>query len=328
MSWLPIVAILVLAPAAAPAQSKTTWEGKTVEQWAAQLADKDIRARWYASYVLGQLGPKAAEAVAPLHKILETRSENEYVRGNAAWALGRICRSPETEIPLLTETLQSQGHISVRRNSAEALGNYGEAAKAAVPRLVKALDDADLVTQVNAAVALWKIERHPKAVPALVEILRRGKSPGPYQVAVALGRLGADPESVAPALVEALHHPDADVRRAAARSIGQIGRPAFAALKAQKALDDPSEEVRCLVVESLAWMGPEAVKPLIAALSDKGSSVRRAAARALGELGPDAIAAENALVETVNDPKAEVRDAAAKALRQIRVEGKKLKDEG
>ena len=316
--WLAMPVVVFAQSSPTTGASPATWQGKTARQWAEQLADQDIRTRWYASYVLGQLGPKAADAVEPLRKVLEKRSEQEYVRGNAAWALGRIVPGAEPAVALLAETMHSQGHVSVRRNSAEALGNLGPAAKPAVAELLKLLNDEDAIVRVNTAVALWKIQQHPKAVPSLLEMLRSGKSPVAYQAAVALGRLGAEPETIGPALVEAFHQTDADVRRAAARSVGQIGRSAFPAIK--KALDDPDDEVRRTAVESLGWMGPVAVRPLVAALANEKPAARRAAARALGRLGAEAKSAEPVLVEAVNDPNEEVRDAAAKALRYIRVE--------
>ena len=39
------------------------------------------------------------------------------------------------------------------------------------------LKNNDEITCVNAAVALWKIDRQPKAVPALLEMLRHGDPP-------------------------------------------------------------------------------------------------------------------------------------------------------
>lgn len=316
--WFMAVIASLVAPAAV--RSETAWEGKTVRQWAEQLNDPDVRVRWYATYALGQLGPKAADATEPLHKMLQTKGEQEYVRGNAAWAIGRMGDVAESEIPLLMETMHSVGHVSVRRNSVEALGNMGPAARRAVPELVKMLDNDDAVTRINTAVALWKIAQHPRAVPFLLDALRRGVRPSSYQAAVALGSLGAPADVVAPALVDALHEEDPDVRRAAARSLGQIGRAAFPALKQKKALDDPDADVRVMVVEAIEWMGPTAVKPLIKAMEDTSPEVRRAAARALGRLDADARPAESALVAAVNDPREEVRDEAAKALRRIRGE--------
>jgi len=326
--------LAAILPAAAAAQSGSTvsplraptegwsgegteWKGKTAQQWAERLADDDVRTRWYAAYALGQLGPKAVAGVEPLTKTLANQSEHEFVRGGTAWALGRMGPAAESAVPLLTETLTSK-HVSVRRNAAWALGNLGAAAKPAVPGLLKTLDDEDATVRVNAAAALWKIDRHAKAIPALAAALGRETESGPCQAATALGSLGSDAEPAVPALVDAFRHADADVRRGAARALGEIGPPAVHALR--RALDDPNVEVRRNAVEAFRWMGEPALPELISALKNAMPPVRRSAARSIGRLGNAAKTAEAALVEAVNDPDAEVRDAAAKALGAIRKE--------
>ncbi len=67
-------------------------------------------------------------------------------------------------------------------------------------------------------------------------------------------------------------------------------------------------------------MGPDAVRALTVALKDPSPAVRRAAARALGNLGADAQSARAALETAASDPQEDVRTAAAKALQRIRGE--------
>ena len=124
-----------------------------------------------------------------------------------------------------------------------------------------------------------------------------------------LGRLEADPAAVTPALLDALGHGDADVRRAAARALGGLGAAALPVLKAP--LSDSDPEVRRAAVEALGWIGVEAVPDLTDALRNDAPEARRAAARALGRFGPAAKSAEAALIETVNDRNRDVREAAA-----------------
>ena len=317
--------ILLLSLSTATAQPPLGPEGKTVEQWADQLTSTEFRQQWHAAYVLGTLGPKAAMAVPALHAVLvevNSRNEynNEYVRSVAVWALGRIGSAAESEIPFLVETMRSTKLLAMSRSTAEALGNFGPAAKPAVTELLKMLDKDDEITRVNAAVALWKIEGHPKALPALLEMLRHGNAFQAYRAAVALGQMEKESDVVAPALIEALHAPDADVRRAAARSLGQLGKAAFPSLKKANALQTPDAEARRMVIEALSWMGRDAAPALIAALQDTRPAVRRAAARALGNLGTDAQSARSALETAASDPQEDVRTAAAKALRRIRGE--------
>ena len=99
--------------------------------------------------------------------------------------------------------------------------------------------------------------------------------------------------------------------------MGQLGKAAFPALKKAKALQDPDAEARRMVIEALSWMGPEAVPALMAALKDASPAVRRAAARALGNLGAAAQRARPALETAASDPQEDVRTAAAKALRRM-----------
>ena len=298
-------------------------EGKAVQHWVEQLKSTEFREQWHAAYILGTLGPEAAAAVPALHSVLvdlnsHNEYNNEYSRSMAAWALGRIGQAAQPEIPVLIKTMNSTPLLAVRRSAAEALGNFGAAAKPAVSELLKMLNNDDDMTRVNAAVALWKIDRHPQAVPALLQMLRRGNSSQAYAAAVALGQMENEAERIAPALIAALHAPAADVRRAAARSLGQLGKAAFPALK--KAMQDPDAEVRRMVIEALSWMGPDAVPALIDALKDTSPAVRRAAARALGNLGAAAQRARSALETAASDPQEDVRAAAAKALQRIRGE--------
>lgn len=295
--------------------TQSTWHGRTAQQWIEQLADEDIRARWYATYAIGQIGPAASEAVEPLMEILRNRSEYEYVRGGAAWAIGRMGPAAEEAVPLLIETLQSK-HVSVIRNAPRALGNIGPVAKPAVEPLLDMLDQEDATARAAAAVAVWQIDRHPKALLALEKMLAAGKDSQPHQAAVALARLGPEAGPAAAALVKALGHADADTARAAVGALAGMGNVAIAPL--EKALASPREQVRGNAVEALGKIGAQAVPAIIEALADSSPAVRRAAARGLARLGVEAKAAESALIRAVNDPVEEVRNAAAKALAKVR----------
>ena len=309
---------LLASSAVAEGDGLAIYRGKTANQWARQLGDQDVAARWYAAYALGQLGPQAAPWVDALAKTLGNRGENEYVRGSAARALGCIGPAAESAVALLADTSASEHHLSVRRQASWALGRIGAAAKPAVEALLKRLDDQDVVVRVYAAVSVWQIERHAKAIPALVAIARRGEGPGVCQAAAALGELGPAAEPAIPVLVELLRQGDEDVSRAAAASLGRLGPGVLAAVKG--VLGAPQESARQRAVEVLEQLGPAAVPILIEALANSNPLARRSAARALGRLGPAAREAMPALLEAVNDKDQPVRETAAEAIKQVRAE--------
>lgn len=68
---------------------------------------------------------------------------------------------------------------------------------------------------------------------------------------------------------------------------------------------------------SLAQIGPAAIPALKTALADANPQVRRQAARALGQMGPEADTAVPALTAAVQDTSPEVREAAVQALGKI-----------
>lgn len=83
-------------------------------------------------------------------------------------------------------------------------------------------------------------------------------------------------------------------------------------------LSQPVPEVRRRAALALAHFGADAVPVLVQALDDEDFSVRAAASRALGEIGPAASAALPALVNAMDDENTAVRKAAERALGQVR----------
>ena len=133
-----------------------------------------------------------------------------------------------------------------------------------------------------------------------------------------VGRSGAPAEPVAAGRLAAPAPDAGDVRRAAARSLGRLGSDVHPLLT--DALAAPDAQVRRGAAEALGWIGAEALPALTAALKNDDAAVRRASARSLGRWGPAARPAEAALVEALRDADPAVRDAAAEALRRIRID--------
>ncbi|HJP55445.1 MAG TPA: M56 family metallopeptidase [Gemmatimonadales bacterium] len=120
------------------------------------------------------------------------------------------------------------------------------------------------------------------------------------------------------ALIAALRDSDAEVRRAAANSLGQLeDKRAVTALAA--ALRDSDAEVRSQSAWALGQLEDKrAVEPLTAALRDENVEVRRKAAWALGQLEDESAAA--GLAAALRDADADVRKTAAWSLGQLELE--------
>jgi HEAT repeat protein len=114
-------------------------------------ADTDARAD--AVVALGQLGPRAAEAVSAIEIALA--DESSEVRHSAAWALGSMGEAQGARaVPPLTAVLETDPDSDVRAQAAWALGQMGTAAESAADALLIALEDPDDMVQLEAYGAL------------------------------------------------------------------------------------------------------------------------------------------------------------------------------
>ncbi len=179
------------------------------------------------------------------------------------------------------------------RKAANALGQMGPPAVAAVPLLIKTLKHR-------------KVEPRDYAVDAL-------------------GSIGPSAVEAVPAIIAAVDIPQthvdykvlANFRRLAAKALGRIGPEAQAA-EAVLLLALQNEDLVYRVEAALALWNisrhSAALPALIAMLKQKGTDGPYKAVLALGEMGADAKPAAGALVATLQHPDADVQRAAAKVL--------------
>jgi HEAT repeat protein len=135
----------------------------------------------------------------------------------------------------------------------------------AVHLWIQDLKDKDADTRQKAAYALGHIRRSRAVVPALIDAVHDSDYQVREEVVVALGRLGPRAQSAVPLLIESLKDKDGGVRERSADSLGKIGCDNDAVIPA-----------------------------LIDALKEK--DVRLHAARALGSFGAKAKVAVPALI--------------------------------
>ncbi|RMF92114.1 MAG: HEAT repeat domain-containing protein [Planctomycetota bacterium] len=246
--------------------------------------DDDDTAYW-ACLILAEVGPDAAPATAKLTELLD-RSQSPDVRREAVLALGAIGPEAASAKPKLTELLEDPVQAVPAMYALVRIGDLD----AAIVEKIEALTSND--DPITAAAASW-----------------------------ALAKLNPDDESrmqeAVSRLIEQVLNSDRSIRRGALAALlelnppQRIARPIVAkALRAAR--PETAEEIVGFIVHR---MGDRAVPVLARALHFP--ALRRAAAYALGDFGPEAAPAVEALAEALNDEDPSVRSEILFALGAI-----------
>jgi len=308
------------------------------------LRDPDLRTRQGAINGLGNMEPVPAEAVGPLiasfdHPDAQTAHDairtvgafgeaakaavprlkralrDRRYSSAAAHALGGIGPSAAEAVPALCGALRSRD-AETRNAAVEALGEIGPAAVEAIPALLASLDDERFLARVETQ---WQAEHEGPASEIGVYPTTAGNLRA--HAALALWRI-AEHERAVPILMAGLGDANRGGRRAAAEALRLIGPPAVraAAILAQAACSDPDPATRQDALQALDAFGPDAaslVGAMIYALGDDDWSVRGAAIDALTNLGPAAQSAIAQLWQIVRNRDDGLRVSAAGALWRI-----------
>lgn len=140
------------------------------------------------------------------------------------------------------------------------------------------------------------------AVNELVSKLQSSDSDDRRAAAKSLGEMGKDAKGAVAALTRALSDKDLFVSRYAAEALGNIGPDAKAAIgRLSTLMGDERKEVSLAAVEAIGKMGAAGVAALTGALKDpnKDPQVRKRAAQGLGEIGLAARGAVPTLTDVV-----------------------------
>jgi HEAT repeat protein len=317
--------------------------GKILEQWIADIKDKDpgvremgIQAvvRFYNS-APNDMSKRLVRRMAGKRIINELGDSDPSIRANAAVALGAMGAEPEDAQACLKRLgdLLKDPQMIVRFRAASAIAGYGPYAKELLPQLEYAMGDRGASWEVHKAVAFALgttgmdpnliMPRKPEPKGEKAEDESKSDKPsmeskdGPNLTAV---------RSLATAL---RNDPCADVRLEIVRSLLRFGKPPASAepqramirRALQGALQDRDKSVAIWARVGLMGLDKPSAK-LITEIahylkSDHSAAVRTNAAWALATLGVEAKAHTDELIEALEDPEAEVVYYAIQALQQL-----------
>jgi HEAT repeat protein len=322
------------------------------------LDEEDTLLHGPAVYALGAIGPKAKPAEEKIRKLADDKRSSPFLQTVCLWSLARVnpgdqqlvravvprlveaLKAPEPRLraiaaralidlnpdpaivrPVMQKVMQDASPEALN-DMLDALASLGEKA---VPRLIKALETEEV--RAKAAAILGRIGPPAKAaVPALIKALSDKNPETRNEVLFALGAIGPDAKDAVPTISRALAAPDKNVCYSACYALGKIGpaaKPCCAELQKCLAGDDPF--LAMASAWALAHIDPKdpqtaakAVPVLMRALRDPDPLTRVQAAESLGLFGPLAGGAAAALSKLSGDQNAQVREAAANALKAIR----------
>ncbi len=261
---------------------------EAMQQLVTNIEDDDPHVRAVAAMELAAL-PPAPEIAIPIWE----KAVKDADTITAFHALGALAALGKPAVPILLDILENE--VALRVEVASTLGEMGSAAAAATDALAKLVADEDLNVATEAVLALGKIGPAAKsAVPALCAAFEKEGEKNAHAIIFALGNIGPEAAAGGPQVLEAMKSKDKALAVIAASTFMRI-HPGSAEAAAK------------------------AVPVLLAGLAESLPETRKAAAEALGELGPLARQAAAALQEAKKkDGVKAVREAAAQSLKSVR----------
>jgi HEAT repeat protein len=190
--------------------------------------------------------------------------------------------------PFLEEAVRGKNQ-TLRLESVQLLGKLGLSGKSSTKLLLSLLKDEDPAFRLATIRALGNMNVHPKeAVPILLDALKSKNQTIWIMPQLAIHGRGA--KEAVPLLAKILlEDPDWKMRRLAAYSLARIGADRETMLPAlKKALGDKHEMVRAEAAEALGgsrFAADELVPLLTKLLEDKSPEVQAGAIAGLGQLG-------------------------------------------
>ena len=183
----------------------TVIQGQTLSYWATQVNATEANASNQANAILN------AEIIPQLTQVMFHDTNDSTARLALIDGLNGL---PGIYIPYAAAPER-------RSEAAWNLGDFGPAAKAAIPSLIRALQSRDPAIHPNAIKSLGAIHGEPEVViPLLTKYLADDQLSD--EAAAALGNFGGLAREAIPKILPLLKAPDKDARVAAAKALKQI----------------------------------------------------------------------------------------------------------
>ncbi len=295
----------------------------SVDKLTEQLASHDLTVRRDAAYQLSNLGPAAKPALPALLKALD--DEDKQVWFFAIGAIAAIGPEAQDAIPVLIERAAGRkggGHRErdIRQGGLRAAYALSRIGAAAIPPLIEALGDKDVILRTVASRALGQMGPLAKdAVPALIKNLGDPQDTLRDESTDALSQIGPD---AGPALVAALQDADPHRRAGAANALARLDPPFRSAANeveqaAQKEKDATALAALFTALPRTGVSPDRSVTIILPAVTGDDETLRHAALNALLETRALRQAAVPKLAASLKDAKPAAREYAARALGRI-----------
>jgi len=197
-----------------------------------------------------------------------------------------IVRIGSPAIPTLTKVL-GEAHPLIRAQVCDILGQIKD--QAAIPALLDALRGEFYTVRAKSAVALGNI-KDPRTIQPLLVALKDKEDIVRASAVLALGKFN-NPTTFDDIANLLLDDPKIEVRQAAARAFGETKNPETLPYLMQALRDSfwwyEREQTADELLHAIEAIGTAAVDLLIEALSDSEGTVRKFAARMLGQIGDE-----------------------------------------
>lgn len=250
--------------------------------------DPESSVRMAAINSIAKLGPVAKEAIPCLVSVVKGSHDGRLTDVQRSAARALLAIGGEGAVRLAGIAMDRQCDVSIRCLAIDSICKL-RANSRVIPCLVKLASDPDKAIRLYIIERFERIDPLPREIKrALYGALADQSSYIRVVAAAAMHVIDKDNVITIPLLIQALNDTDEDTQWRAIEELGLIGGEAASAAQAiARMLDSPNERIRAVSAEALGAIGPGAhttLPKLVEATRDDSEDVRNAAKRAIDQI--------------------------------------------